>query len=371
MPTPAEPAMAQFTTAQPTIAQQRLAAQRITQPDFDTAAAVAQWLGALQAQDYTSGAWTIGLRLPSATMATIEQAIAARTIVRTWLLRGTLHMVAAADLKWMLTLLAPTVLARNATFYRQLGLDATLVSKGYAAITEALQGGTLLTRQELLAALAQAGLVIEGMPASNLLNRAALDGLICLGTMRGKQPTFALLDEWVPHTIHYARDEALAALALRYFTSHGPATLRDFAWWTGLLMEDARAGFEAVKLHLVEETVAGKSLWRAPTAAHTRLDTSRTDLLPGFDEFVLGYADRSDILTPEQEKMITGVNAIFAYTMVLDGRVVGTWKRTVRRHTVEITFAPFAPLPADTLQAFIATAQRYAEFLGVETVIIK
>lgn len=349
----------------PTIAQQRLYYQRISYSTFQTLAEVVQWLGALQAQDYASAQWTIGLRLPGATPTAIEQAIAAKEIVRTWLHRGTLHIVSAADLKWMRTLLAPTLLARYAPNYRQFELDEITVAKSYEGITQALQGGQQRTRKDLLAALAHAGVPLEGQRASVMLNRAALDGVLCLATMSGKQPTFALLDEWLPTGVIYTRDEALAQLALRYFTSHGPTTLADFAWWTGLLMADARAGLEAIKSQLYEEKTAGKSYWRAPTAPPQPDPSPSAYLLPGFDEFFLGYSDRSDFVQPEQEKVISGVNAVFAYTMVLDGQVIGTWKRTFRRGAVEIALSPFTPLPASTLEAFAAPAQRYGEFLGM------
>jgi hypothetical protein len=353
----------------PTIAQQRLAHQRISYSHFQSPGEVVQWLGALQAQDYASAEWTIGLRLPGASPATIEQAIAQRTLVRTWLLRGTLHIVTAADLKWILTLLSPTLLARFAPYYRKLELDEMTVSKSYEGIAAALQDGQQLTRKELLTTLERSGIRLEGQRASNLLNRAALDGLICLGPMKGKQQTFTLLDEWVPFAKHYTRDEALAELALRYFTSHGPATLHDFAWWTGLLMADAKAGLEAVKSQLSEESVAGKSYWRSANVPPVPEEIPSVHLLPGFDEFVLGYSDRSDFLRSEHEALITGINAVFAYTMVVDGQVVGTWKRTFRKGAVEITFSPFAPLSPHTLESFAISAQSYGDFLRLPVTI--
>ena len=360
-----------------TIAQQRLHAQRIAHSDFQTAHDVVQWLGALQAQDRASAAWTIGLRLPSATLATIEQALHARAIVRTWLLRGTLHIVTADDLRWMLVLIAPDVLARAASFHRKLGLDEATVTQGLRAITNALEHEQPLTRKALLAHVAQAGLTLSNMAALNLLNRAALDALICFGPMQDKQETFVLLDEWVPQGTTRARDEALAELALRYFTSHGPTTLHDFAWWAGLRAMDARAGLEAIKSQLVEEVVEGKSYWRAPSitarpegiAEGTAEGMAEAYLLPGFDEFVLGYGDRHNFLQPEHEKLITGTNAIFAYTTVWEGQIIGTWKRTFRARHVEITLTPFAPLPPTQLEQFIAPAHRYGDFVGLPVVV--
>jgi hypothetical protein len=359
----------------PTIAQQRLYHQRISHSTFQTPVEVVQWLGAIQAQDYASAEWTIGVRLPNATPAHIEEAIAERAIVRTWLLRGTLHMVAAADLKWMRTLLAPALIARFAPHYRQLGIDDAFLSSCYAGISEVLEGGQQFTRKELVSTLEQRGINLEGERAGVMLNRAALDGLLCLGPAKGKQPSFVLLDEWIATEQKYGREEALSELALRYFTSHGPTTVADFAWWTGLTMPDAKVGFEAIKAQLIEEKVQDKSYWRSPTSAMVRTPTQQESapsiyLLPGFDEFVLGYSDRSDFLEAQHRKAIWGVNAVFAYTMLLDGQIVGTWKRTFRKGGIEITLSPFAPLSPATLQAFTLAAQPYGEFYALPTTVV-
>jgi hypothetical protein len=359
----------------PNIALQRLHAQRIAHSEFQDPGEVVSWLGALQAQDYASGEWTIGVRLPDATQATIERAIADKTIVRTWALRGTLHIVNSADVKWLLTLVAPTLLARFASFHRQLELDEVTMAKSYEVITKTLQDGMQLTRKELIAALEDAGIQMAGQRGANLINRAGYEGLICLGPRRGKQETYTLLDEWLPQAKTMARDDALAELALRYFTSHGPATVHDFAWWTGLSVTDAKAGVEAVKSQLAHETIAqeskkGRTYWRAPSTSPAPTNSSSAYLLPGFDEYILGYTDRSGVLDVAHLKTIMPSNGIFPYTMILDGRVVGTWKRTFRYGSVVITFSPFAPLPAVTTPAFAAAAYRYAEFLGLPLLLL-
>lgn len=352
-----------------TIAQQRINHQRIAYQHFQTPGEVVQWLGALQAQDYASAEWTIGLRMAKASPALIQQAIAEKSIVRTWLLRGTLHIVTAADLRWMLALLAPGLIAHYDRNYRLMGLDDEVRSKSYAALVEALHGGQQLTRKELVTALDGSGVVMNAMQISNLLNRAALDGLICLGVMQGKQQSYTLLDEWLPQHPNLVRDEALSEFAMRYFTSHGPATLHDFAWWTGLAMKDARAGLEAVKTQLVEDKREGKSYWLSPSSIPIAETSHSLYLLPGFDEFVLGYSDRSDLLQAEHYQKITGLNAIFAYTMVWDGQVVGTWKRSFRKGVVEVTFSPFAPLPPEIMQAFATKAQHYGDFYEVRALV--
>jgi hypothetical protein len=249
------------------------------------------------------------------------------------------------------------------------------VAKSYNVIAKTLQDGKQLTRKELFAALEGSGIQMEGRRGANLITRAGYEGLICLGPKRGKQETYTLLDEWLPQTRMLARDEALAELALRYFTSHGPATAYDFSWWTGLSVTDAKAGVEAVKSQLVHETIAqgsknSRTYWRSLSISPIPGNSPSAYLLPGFDEYILGYTDRSAVLDVAHLKTIMPLNGIFPYTMILDGRVVGTWKRAFRKEAITITLSPFAPLPATATPAFAAAAYRYAEFLGLPLLLL-
>src|SRR5918912_137387 len=209
------------------IALQRLFSQQIAQPAFTHPGEVVAWLGAVQAQDYLGALWAVGLRTLGATEQTIEQALAEKTIVRTWPMRGTIHFVAAADARWMLELLAPRVVQRSARRRTQLGLDETIIAASTEVIAKALQGGKQLPRNALYALLEQANIATDSSRGLHILGRLAHDRLLCFGTRAGKQPTYALLDEWAPGAKSLPRDEALATLALRYFTGHGPATVQD------------------------------------------------------------------------------------------------------------------------------------------------
>ncbi|MGH8805677.1 MAG: winged helix DNA-binding domain-containing protein, partial [Polaromonas sp.] len=225
-----------------------------------------QWFGAVQAQDYTHAKWAVGTRFPAAAPVTgvdVEQALASRTVVRTWALRGTLHLVAAADVRWLLSLAAPALLTRTAAAYRQEGLDPAAFSKIFPAIRQSLQGGQQLTRAELFAALGRHRIATQGQRGARILYRAAQVGLLCLGIPRGRQSTYTLLDEWLPAgpDKFASRQDALKALALRYFASHGPATLADFVWWSGLTAGEARAALEMAMPALNEATFAGKKVW--------------------------------------------------------------------------------------------------------------
>jgi hypothetical protein len=353
------------------IAQYRLYQQQIARTRFKTPGQVVSWLGALQAQDYAAAKWAIGLRLPDATDADIEQAIAAKTIIRTWPMRGTLHFVAPEDVRWLLALLTPRIIAQTAGRYRQLELDNAVFARSKEVFARALQGGKQLTRDEMQQLLEQANISTSGQRGYHILGRSAQDGLICFGAPRGKQQTFTLLDEWAPPAKQLERDEALAELTRRYFTGHGPATIPDFVWWSGLTVTDARAGLELVKAQLSQETVNGQTYWMSPDGPLGADDGSAIYLLPSFDEYLLGYKDRTTVLEAVHAQKVTpGSNGIFYPIIVIEGRVAGTWKRTFKKDTVVIEKKPFTPLSQAQSQAITIAARRYGRYTGMSPVVL-
>jgi hypothetical protein len=348
------------------IAHLRLANQRINERPFARAEEVVAWLGAMQGQDYAGTLWAIGLRMINATEAIIEQALAERRIVRTWPLRGTLHFVAAPDVRWLLKLLTPRVIAQTAARYRQLALDNTTFAASQEIFIKTLAGGQQLTRDELYRHLEAAGIATTGQRGYHLLVRAAQDGLICFGAPSGNQQTFTLLDEWIAPTPPKTRDEALAELARRYFTSHGPATMPDLMRWAGITAAEAKLGLAAVGNDLLQETVGGVVYWRPDHTPATFSSRPNLQLLPGFDEYILGYGGRDAVLDPAYARRICpGGNGVFSSTMVVDGRVVGTWKRTLKKNRVVITPDPFQPLSIVETAALRMAAERYGAFLGL------
>jgi hypothetical protein len=349
----------------------RLANHGIANPTFIQPGDVVTWLGAVQAQDYAGALWAIGLRMTGATERSIEQAIAERAIVRTWPMRGTLHFVAAQDVRWLLALLTPRVIARSAGRYRQLELDEATFARGKEVFAKALQGGQQLTRAEMLQELEQAGISTAGQRGYHLLGRSAQDGLICFGTRRGKQQTFVLLDEWVPLTRSLPRDEALAGLTRRYFTSHGPATVQDLMHWAGLTAAEAKTGLAAAGMALIQETIADRVCWMPCETPEIYHDTPSVHLLPGFDEYLLGYRDRSAVLDPAHaQRICPGGNGMFNPTIVIDGVVTGTWKRTFKGGAVVIEATPFRPFTAAENETLSAAADRYGRFLGLPVVLL-
>jgi hypothetical protein len=345
------------------IPHQRLHNQHITRRTFETPGEIVGWMVAIQAQDYAGAKWSIGLRLPGSTDADIEQAIADRRIVRTWAMRGTLHLVAAADSRWLVELIAPRIRAANTRRYKQLELDDHTLARSADVIANALQDadGKALTRKELFAILEQNGISTEGQRGVYILQRASLDKLICQGVMKGRDSTFLI----APEARTKAHDEATAELAQHYFASRGPATLNDFTWWSGLAAADARAGLEAIKSGLVEEKFGGQTYWRSSASSTAKKRRSSTYLLPGFDEYLLGYKDRSDVLDPQHAKKVLPGGGMFSPTIVMDGQVVGTWKRAVKKGAVVIAPTPFRRMTAAEHDSLDDAAQHYGEFLGM------
>lgn len=342
------------------IAHKRLHNQHIAVADFEKPAEVVRWMGAVQAQDYAGALWAVGLRMRNAVAADIEQAMADGAIVRTHPMRGTWHFVAAEDIRWLLNLMAPGRIASNALWYRRLELDEATFVKSNAVFAQTLSGGNQLTRRELAASLKQAGISTEGLRMTFLLHRAELEGVICSGARRGKQFTFALLDEIVPVSQTLERDEALAELAQRYFTSHGPATLQDFMWWSGLAAADARASSEMVKPQFIQEIISGKTYWLAPSTPTTKVTSPTAYLLPPYDEYTVAYKDRSAVLDPAYTQQAG--YAIFGPTIALDGQIVGNWKREFKKDAVIITTSPFTSLSEAHNQAIAAAIDHYRRF---------
>ncbi len=351
------------------IGARRLAAQQIARATFKTPGELVAHLGAVQAQDLLGAKWAVGLRLGerAARESTIDRALADGSVLRTHLFRWTWQLVTPADLPWMLPLVTTRLMARAARRHRELALDATTFRRAHAAIARVLRDGEHRTRAELGAALRAAGLTTEAGRLSHLLGHAELSGLICSGAPRGKQPTYAPIGARAPGGgAPRARDEAVAALALRYFESRGPATAADFTWWSGLAPAEARAALADVQSKLTSEAVGGAVHWASKSAARLPdAAIARATLLPAFDEYLVAYRDRSAVLAAEHVRRINAGGGLLAPTIVVGGRVVGIWRRTFeRRGTVTIALAPFEKPDPRARAAIAEAAERYAEFLG-------
>lgn len=350
------------------IAGQRLINQQLTTTKFKTARDIVSHLGAIQAQDYAMAKWAMGTRLPNLSDQAVEQAINKGEIVRTHILRPTWHFVAAEDLRWMLTLTAPHIRTAISAMLRSLALDEKIFKRSNAVIIKTLSGNKHLTRKELMTAIAAAGIPTDDLRGIHLMLRAELDGIVCNGPKREKQFTYALLDEKIPLTKNLKREEALAKLAERYFFSHGPATLRDFAWWSGLPVTDAKTGLALIKNKLVGEKAAGSEYWFSGSAAFKKHPSGTIHLLPAFDEFMVSYKDRTASLDTAMAKDIITGNGIFRPVIVINGKVTGVWKRTVKKDEVLIEIQLFKSPIKSQKKIIFAAAEHYGKFLGMKTI---
>jgi hypothetical protein len=348
------------------IALGRLSSQQIAQTRFNQPGDLTSWLVAIQGQDYAGAKWSLGLRLPGSTDADIERAIADRVIARTWALRGTLHFLAANDVRWMVTLLSARLIAGSARRNRELELDEQTLTRASKLLAQAVEGGTLRTRAELFSILEENGISTSGQRGIHMLYRASLEGLLCQGVMQGKNSTFFALEELPARNKSLSRDKALAELAARYFASRGPATLQDFVWWSGLPATEAKGALEAVHSKLEKETIEGQTYWFSPTEVKIKESSKGVFLLPGFDEYLLAYKDRSASLDDPHYKRGIPLNGMMPATIVSAGRVIGTWKRTIKKDTVMFALSPFRKFTGEEIDAIRDSAKRYAEFLGMK-----
>jgi len=347
------------------IAALRLASQRLSESKLKTPGDVVAWMGAMQAQDYEMAKWAVGIRLPGVTVGCVQAAIDRGDIIRTHLLRPTWHLVAADDYGWLLDLTAPRIKAAMRSRHRQLGLTEAVIAKSESIFVKLMRGGRHASRRVLIAALSKAGIATDENRASHIFAWAELDGVLCSGPDVSGRPTYALRSERVPIAKSLARDVALAALAKRYFISRGPATLQDFVWWSGLAAGEAKQALETIKGELDSTEIGARTYWSggssAPYAAARPVSAL---LLPAYDEFLLGYRDRSAVLSEEARKKAISSNGLFWPVVLIDGRAAGLWKRTMKKGSVHIEPDLFEALSRGTRARIESAAERYGRFLG-------
>jgi hypothetical protein len=347
----------------------RLLNQRLSQDKFNTVVEVVRHLGAVQAQDYAGAKWAIGLRTDGVTDADVERAFSEGAFLRTHVLRPTWHFVAPEDIRWMLALTAPRVRALIAYMDRQLGLDNETLNKSKVLLRKTLQGGKQLTRPDLQPVFEKALLPARGQQLGQILMHAELDGLVCSGPRRGKRFTYALLEERVPPASEWTREESLAELVKRYFRTRGPATLQDFSWWSGLTLSDARKGMEMVKQQFVNTTVSNQTYWFAETELPPKKKYPPAYLLPNYDEYFIGFKDRSAIGEIARQVGIRKDDpALIAHILILDGQLIGGWRRTLYQDSVHVETSPITRLSRSEEQAVREAAKRYGEFLNLPVI---
>ena len=334
----------------------RLHNQKLSAPNFRKAVEVVRWFGAVQSQDFEAAKWALALRMRRATNATIEDAFNRGEILRTHVMRPTWHFVARDDLRWLLELTAARVNLRSGPGYRASRLDEAVFKRSHKVLEQALKNGKHVQRSELRRRLNESGVAADDtVRFAHILIRAELDRVVCSGPRIGKQFTYALFDERVPESKPIDRDEALARLTQLYFRSHGPATLQDFVWWSGLATAEAKRGLEVVERQL-EKALFGDKVYWSLRSRDTAPDSSHTaHLLPAFDEYFVAYKDRDPTCDQYEGKATWGV---LGPTVIIDGTVSGAWKKT-KSIEVKLTRA----LKKTERVAMDQAIARYVEFL--------
>jgi hypothetical protein len=348
------------------ICRRRLAGQLLTTNGPARARDVVAALGAVQAQDYFGAKWAVAQRARGATDASVERELDEGHILRTHVLRPTWHLVLPSDIRWMLELTGPRVAAAMAPANKRLELDRDVHRRGNAVFTKALAGGNVLTRAELRTHLERARVKItSGQQLGHLMMQSELDGVVCSGPRRGKQFTYALLDERAPQMPRLSRDEALLELTRRYFLTRSPATTRDFSWWSGLTISDAKRGITLAGKDLERATLGGQEYWIAAAAPRPARSSRAVHLLPNYDEYFIGYRDRSAIADRlGHTQWVMGGNALIPHVIVASGQLVGTWRRTFEQKGTVLTLSLTARLSAAETKGVQTAVKRFSKFLG-------
>jgi DNA glycosylase AlkZ-like len=349
------------------IARLRLHNQLLTHKVFKKAGEVVSWFGAVQSQDYEGAKWAIGQRIEGSTDSMIQEAFDKGHILRTHVMRPTWHFVSPADIKWLLALTGNRVNAACMTTFRQVQLDDKIFKTSNTIITKALQKGKPLTRNELKIALQKKGIRTDDIRMICLLLRAEIDGLICSGPRQGKQFTYMLLNERVPTSITFNKDEALAEIAKRYFNSHGPATIKDFAWWSGLTITDAKKAVEMIKSSLLYEMAENEIFWFSSSLPPIKENKPVIHLLPAFDEYTVAYKNRNLIL--HKASALQSSMEILNPVIVQKGQVVGKWKRVVNKKNVTIETTPFIYISQSANKNIRSAVKSFAKFLGKKNIL--
>ena len=335
----------------------RLRNQLLTRAGLRRPEDVVTWMGAVQAQEYAFAKWGVGLRMRDDTRdADVERAFDEGRILRTHVMRPTWHFVTPADIGWLQKLTGPKVQRLSTPYNRRLGLDTATLVRGTATIERALRDRRYLTRAELGERLRDAKLPLDGARLAQLAMHAEAEGVICSGPRRGKQFTYALIAERAPKASTFSRDEALAALTRRYLQSHGPATVRDFVWWSGLATAEARRGLEIARAR--NQECDGMIYWTVGAQSRAAATDRRVHLLPIYDEYTVAYRDR--VVVPHGS-----IN--FRHVLVVDGQIAGTWRTIPKSSSVTVEVIPLSPLAGPSRRAQErAVVEHYRRFIASE-----
>lgn len=343
------------------IADFRLANHQLSSTDYTKPCQIVAHFGAMQAQDFASGKWAIGARLDGCTEEQIHEAFNKGEILRTHILRPTWHFVVPENIRWMLQLSAKRIIQSMKSRDRELGLYDEVYATCFRMIEKAFEKDDNITRDGLLKILHDAEMKVNSSQMNHIVIAAEANAIICSGVMCGKTQTYALLEKRVPPTKPLCKEETLAKLAQIYFSGHGPATLHDFVWWSGLSVGEARQGLEAIQADFVSETIDRQKYW-IPNIHLQQPDKNRQlHLLPAFDEYIVGYKDRTAVLTSENHRKAISSNGVFRPVVIKNGKAISLWKKATSGKNF-ITLAPFEPIDHETQQQIDTATRRFQAF---------
>lgn len=342
----------------------RMHSQQLATPDFEHPKDLVSWMGAIQAQDYPMSKWGVGSRLQSGSLQTVDEALKRGEILRTHVLRPTWHLVAAEDIRWMLRLSAGRIKSAYASYAKVLKSDITEKQYGQFndLVVSILEGNKSLTKQEIETEVNQRGLETEEHLIERLIGNSEVEGIICSGVDKGGKPTYALLDERASQVAEIHKEEALARLASRYFQSHSPASLADFAWWSGLSVTEAKQAVGLIKAELI---IDSDNLF--VHESYREVSLSQYDilhLLPSFDEYLISYKDRTAVLDLEHHPKAFNRFGTFYPVILYNGKVVGNWSKSVKKGQVVIETTFFDPKLRIGKELIEKAKNRYNSFIG-------
>lgn len=313
---------------------------------------IVSWMGAMQSQSLDLAKWAIGVRLEAKTVKNVEDALNTGKIIRTHILRPTWHFVSSEDIHWMFDLSNPRLKPVYRSYCKAHGANEALIHRAVPMLEKALSSGKHLTKEEIKDNLSTQNIIVDAAHLTLIVSYAEMEGILCNGRIQGNKQTYTSLAEWAPRKQTLSKEEALERLARKYFTSHGPATIQDFTWWSGLSLTECKQALELIRNDFVSETVNDRIFWMKNDIKIPSQDIISALLLPPFDEFVVSYKDRSEIIHDMHYGKVMTKNGLFSPTIMLNGEIVGSWKKTIKKGNPQIELSFFEKTSKKTQELF-------------------
>lgn len=346
----------------------RTVSQQLLNPLFDNPKELVSWMGAVQAQNYSMAKWAVGVRTKDATIDTVEQSLRKGEILRTHILRPTWHFVSSGDIRWMLNLTGHRVCLALKSWCKKLGISDNLYTKTLRLFEKILDGNEGLTKQEIFDEFVKKGFEPNADIVNSFILYAESQGFICSGVEKNGNHTYALLDERVPLSNNYTKEESLAMLATKYFCSHSPASLQDFTWWSGLSISEAKQAVKLIEHDLIADRYGALNLFVHHSYAKGVQTNDVLHFLPSYDEYLISYKDRSTVMKPEFYHKAFNNFGIFQPVILYNGQIVGNWKKMIKKGEIYIEHTFFKKEPAINSKLIKAATKNYNMFYSDDNI---